>query len=206
MKKLLALLITVVMLFSAFGLSVSAEEIEVTDDFLGAVRLDYNNLEIQKEDIHIEYMVAFPYSSEKYLVKYSVDGYAYSCDMVNIGLGNYIITTDRPTPVVYFNGKMFELEDAYDNYILTDRDLEYLYSEQLIDIEKTKITYDLQCEVRHFEDDEFVNVMFELEGSDRNLSDYDNWIDDVHGTIEKLDAYFEELHLILLEDVLADFE
>lgn len=184
MKKIVCLLLALVMTLSVSVVAVSAQETEISDDFLNAVRLEYNNEKIQKDDIYLYFMELI--SQDNYLVKYSVNGYGYTCDIVDIKVGAYVLNTARPTPVVYTNGVVYEIADAYEQGVLSDDDLYIMSTFDKINMVKSKITQALQYEMIGHKDDEFINVRFSLDG-DENTSD-------------------EELHQRLLTEVFAEIE
>lgn len=204
MKKLLALLLTVVMLFSCASVTAFALYDEVTDDFLPAVRVNYNNDKIEKNEVIIYYLKEL--GENKYVTKYAVSGYGYTCDMVTIEVGDYIIETSRPELVIYANGTMYGVVDAYEKGIIDDDDLDYMCTCDEIQIHKPKLTKELRHVRYDSSPDDLVYVRFELEGSEKYVDDYENWTDDISGAFDKLYAYYETLHQRLLAEVLKDFD
>lgn len=203
MKKLLSLLLTFAILLSCASFSAFALYEEVTDDFLNAVRVYYDNDEIDKNRILILYLIEL--GEDKYITHFDA-GYAHTDDMLSINVGDYIIESSRPAPVIYADKIMYDLEDAYEKGIVDDSDLDYLLTCDEIDIRKPKLTKELREVKFNSSPDDLVYVRFELVGSDKWIDDYENWIDDVSGTIEKLNAHYESLHQKLLAEVLKDYE
>lgn len=204
MKKLLSMVLVVLMFSSLAVLSVTAEEVEITDDFLNAVREEYSDETIQKDEIYIEYMKDL--GNNTYLVKYGAGDYAYPDDMVEIGLGSYTLTTSRPVPVLYAFGKMYDLEYAYENMLIGDRELQMMLTFEELHMEKTKITKELKHAKYGYQDEDYIFVRFTLDGSEKWIDDYENYIDDISGSYEKLKAHYEELHQRLLSEVLNGYE
>ncbi len=148
------------------GLIVNGEM--VGNAFVKAVRAQYNNNKIQKEDINIDFMNII--CEGKYLTKYTVKNYGYTCDMVDIEVGDYVINTARPEPVVYANGVIYDIADAYEQGILSDDDLYIMSTYDELDMVKAKITQELQYEIGRYESDEVVNIRFELNEEDTENS------------------------------------
>lgn len=91
--------------------------------------------EITEDEVWIEYMYTF--SEDKYLVRYYYSGLAYPCEVVCVQLGDYELTlSSLPMPVVYTNGKTYELEQAYKSGIITEADLETMTKFRNVDFEK----------------------------------------------------------------------
>ncbi len=204
MKKIIALFLLVVMILSIAVITVSAQDTQISDEFLNAVRVDYGNEEINKEDIHIRFMKLI--SDDKYIVKYSVSGYAYRSDMVDIEVGGYVLNTNRPEPVIYKNGVIYEIQNAYEQGVINDDDLYTMSTFEQLNMVRSKITKELQDKMRRYESDEFVAVRFTLDGSDKYIGDIPNWIEDISGAVAQLNEHYENLHKQLLSEVLADFE
>ena len=137
MKKILALLLTLVILCSCASISAFALYDEVTDEFLEAVRVEYDNDKIEKNAVLIYYMKEL--SENKYVTQYAVSGYMYTCDMVNIVVGNYIIESARPEPVIFADGTMYEMVDAYEKGIINDDDLFLMSTFDEIDMISLKV-------------------------------------------------------------------
>ena len=169
MKKMLALLLVITMLFSVAVVSASAQSVNITDEFLRAVQYEYDNYSITKDDIDVIYMLSF--DKNRYIVKYDVNGYMYTDDMFEVGLKNYILTSSRPEPELFYHGKLYNLEYAYDNYMLSDRDLQTMYEFKPLNMEKTKIHLELLHAMGSHTDDEYINVRFEVVGSEKGIGD-----------------------------------
>ncbi len=204
MKKLLALLLIVVMIFSVFSITVSAEQIEITDAFVNAVQKEHPHTLVEKEDINIYYM--YELTSDVFLVKYYLSGLMYPDDMVEITMGNYVVTSSRPEPVVYAFGVFFDLDEAYEYSIIGEKELELMCELPKLNIKKVKIQPELIYEAVNYKDDEFINVRFTLVGSEKELTDIEGWGADFSSASVKLREFYESLHQSLLNDVLKNFD
>lgn len=204
MKKLLSFMLSFILVFSVAVMPANAKSVEVTDGFLNAVREEYDDDSIEKDDIYIMYMEDFKDGS--YLVKYSVGDCVYPDDMLEIGLENYILTTSRPAPVLYEFGRIYDLEYAFQNGLLADRHLEMMLTFDWFYMEETKVTKELKDAKDSYNDEDIMFVRFTLDGGEKQIDDYENWIDDVSGTIEKLKAHYEQLHQKLISEVLNGYE
>ncbi len=152
--------------------------------FVKAVRAQYNNEKIQKEDINIEFMNLI--CEDKYLTKYTVKNYGYTCEMVDIEVGDYVINTACPEPVVYTNGVIYDVADAYEQGVLSDDDLYIMSAFEEIDMVRAKITQELQYEMGRYDSDDIVNIRFELNEEDVDNS-HQKLIDTVFADIEYTD-------------------
>ncbi len=204
MKKILSLLLVATMILSVGAITVSAENTQISDEFLNAVRYEYDNYSIEKDDIYVEKMLSF--EKERFVVQYSVEGCAYTDDMCVMGLSKYILESSRPEPVLYYYGKLYDLEYACDNHILSDRELLAMYESGLFDMEKTKIHLDLLDAMGASNSDKYINVRFEVVGYDKYIGDIENWMDDIAAAGEKLEAHYEEIHQKLINEVLKDID
>lgn len=102
---------------------VEQKPIEVSDELLSAARVDYHNDEIEKDDIHISDLQII--SDTIQFVRFTVGGYAYTCDVVNQYIGDYgFCTPQRPLPQVLCDGVLYELKDAYEQGVVNDDDLD----------------------------------------------------------------------------------
>ena len=72
MKKLVSLLLVVILVCTSI-ICVNAEGFEITDEFLNAVREEYDNNKIEKDDINILKVLSF--DEYRHIVQYEVDGY-----------------------------------------------------------------------------------------------------------------------------------
>lgn len=171
-KRSICIILSAIML-ACLAPSVFAQttDPQISDEFLGAVRDEYNNQKIEKDDIHLLFMKLL--SEDKYLANYSVSDYGYTCDMVDIEVGGYVLNTARPEPVVYANSAIYDIADAYEQGILSDDDLYTMSTFDELNMVKSKITSELQYEMGRYESDEFVNIRFEL-------SEYEADADSLH--------------------------
>lgn len=205
MKKLLALILALVLISGVSVVAVTAEEYEISDDFLNAVRAEYDDNEITKDDIYLEYM--YDLGNGIFLVKYGVGDYAYPDDMLEFGLGSYIIETSRPEPQIYFNNRLFSLEDAYDYNIITERELEKMTTLHGIYVKKTKVTLDLRNAKYSYKDEDYINVKFTLVGSEKTFFDfYEYGATSSAQAGELFRAYCDDLHNKFLNEVLSDVD
>lgn len=100
---------------------------EVSDELLSAVRVEYDNAEIEKYDICISDLIKI--SDNIYFVRYTVRDVMYTCDEVYQNIGDYVFSTpQRPLPQVLYDGVLYELKDAYDNGIVNDSDIDVIDS------------------------------------------------------------------------------
>ncbi|MBQ8860543.1 MAG: dockerin type I repeat-containing protein [Ruminococcus sp.] len=101
------------------------EIIAVSDELLEAVKVDYNNDSITKEDIHISDLETI--DETKKLVRFSVSNYGYTCDEVEQQIGDYILyVPQRPLPNILKDGVLYDIDDAYEKGIISDADLEII--------------------------------------------------------------------------------
>ena len=96
--------------------------------------VDTCEFEITEEDVRIEYMYTF--SQDKYLVRYFY-GLDYPQFEVNKQIGDYELKLGSPPlPIVYTNGTIYELEQAYESGTITDADLETMTKFRQVDFER----------------------------------------------------------------------
>ncbi len=174
MKKLVSLLLVISMMFSVSVICADAENadttqsVEITEAFLIAVRNHYRDKSIEKEDITIHSW----FNIERYydIVSYSVDGYEYTDDEIKVGLGEYILTSTRPEPVLFMLDRIFDLEYAWDHYVLDSNKVKAMYESGLYNMKESKIPLNLLNTMEESTDDEYIKVL---------LSVTDNRIDEV---------------------------
>ena len=207
MKKLVSLMLALVMVFSlttvAF-VNVSAKETDISDEIFNVIKNDHPKLELEKDDVNFRYIKEL--TDDKYLVKYTVSGLAYTDDVPHIDIGRYILISNRPLPEVYVNGVLYKLEFAYNNRILTDEDLELMDSFEELNFSKTKISQSLKSQSGLYDDDDYINVMFEVEGSEKTIEDIENWTEDIVGSMNELEAFYETLHERLVNETLKEYD
>lgn len=204
MKKVISIILFLVIALNVAGLSVLAQTAEISDSLLSAIRVKHSDQEIVKEDISVRFMKEL--SHDKYILKYTVSNYAYSCDVVDIYVGDYHISSSRPLPVIFMDGTLYEIEDAYDNGLLSESDLRTMSEFEELSMVKTVITEELMSAMGYYAKDDYINIRFEVQGFDKTIADIDGWIDDIRGAVAKLNEHYESLHQKLLKDVLADIE
>lgn len=204
MKKLLSLSLCVLILIGTFILPVSAQSIDISDEIFNVIKNDNPNHVSDKDDVDFRYIKEL--TGGKYLVRYTIADSCLSCDVPHIDIGRYIFISSRPLPEVYCDGKLYEIEEAYDIGKLTKEDLELMDSFSELDFEKTKISHELDVESRYGKQDDFIYVRFEVQGSDKNVTDIENWQNDIIGSYDIIKAYYEEIHKMLINQVLSGYE
>ncbi len=204
MKKLLALLLSVVMAMSVTVVSASAESVDINGKITDAIMAAYESYGVNKEDIDFSYIK--PLTQGKYLVKFSVADFSYPCDIVHMDIGKYLLVSTRPLPEVYDGGVMYSLEKANKYRVLKDADLELMDTFEELNFSKTKTSQSLVQAMGICDDDDYINVKFELEGSFRDIDSFDNWHNDISGAYDKLVAFKESLHDKLINETLKDFD
>lgn len=99
--------------------------IKVTDEVLEAVRKEYNDDSITKEDISVS--IYSEYTDGRKLVRITVEGYDYTEDEVVKYIGDYeFYVPQRPEPQMLFDGILYDFDEAYNAGVLSDSDLEAL--------------------------------------------------------------------------------
>lgn len=191
MKKLVSLLL-VVILVSTSVICVNAEGFEITDEFLNAVREEYDNSKIEKDDIYIIKVLSF--DVYRHIVQYEVDGYEYPDDIYQEGFNNYILTSSRPEPVYYYFDRFMNLKQAHIDYFLRDENIDAMYNSGLFFMEKTKIHLDLLNAMDECSDDQYINVSVKMAGAE------------IKGTKEEQKAHYEALHNKLINEILKDVD
>ena len=129
-KKRVSIIIALILALSAFSVTASAkvsDEIcavsgEAEDTFIGYVKEQFAAYNITDSDINIEvFKVLY---NDMCLVRFTVNGFGYTTDMVTERIGRYVYDTGRPTAQI-FNGKqLFEISEAYKNGVIDDRALD----------------------------------------------------------------------------------
>lgn len=204
MKKLLALLLAVTMLCSIAVISVSAGNVELSDELFDAI-VEFNNYkDVEKSDISLYYCDLI--SDDKYLVKFNHKMAGVPGAMKYIEVGNYVLFTNHPIPVIFAKGAIYEIEDAFEKGVIDNNDLYIMSSFPQLNMVRNKITKDLQNDMRRYDEDEYVTVRFLVKGSDTQITDIKNWEQDIKGSMEKLDEYFEVLHDELVNYVLKGID
>lgn len=205
MKKLFSFLLCVMIIMSVVVVPAHAETLKITDQFLSAVRDEHHDNSIQLDDIHI--MCMGDLKNGTYLVKYGVGDGIYTDDMVEIGLGNYTLSTSRPVPVVYAFGKLFDLEYAYENGIIGNNELEIMLTFDWFYMKRIKITKQLNDARSDYQDDDYIFVRFTLDGSEKELFDfYEYGVVSSQEASKLYKAYCDNLHEKLINEVLKDVE
>ena len=191
MKKLVSLLLVFILACTSV-ICVNAEGFEITDEFLNAVREEYDNSKIEKDDINI--ITAFSFDEYRHIVQYEVDGYEYPDDIYQEGFNNYILTSSRPEPVYYYIDRFINLKQAHIDYRLRDENIDAMYDSGLFSMEKTKIHLDLLNAMDECSDDQYINVSVEMAGAE------------IKGTKEEQKAHYEALHNKLINEILKDVD
>ncbi|MBQ2971166.1 MAG: hypothetical protein IJE16_01295 [Ruminococcus sp.] len=118
------------------------EVIAVSDEMLEAVKEDYNNDSISKEDIHITDHETI--DETKKLVRFFVSNYGYTCDVVEQRIGDYLLyVPQRPLPQILKEAVLYDLDEAYESGIIDDEDLRKIswYSSKHFRLEKYEEIY-----------------------------------------------------------------
>ncbi len=205
MKKILALLLTFVMIMSVALLSVSAENTDISSEIFNVIKEEHKPyFELEKDDVNFSYIKQL--TGENYLVRYTISELSYTDDMVRVDIGRYILESSRPLPEIYYNGKLYGIEEAYERRIIIEQDLEIMDTFEGIDFEKVKIPEALRQAMFFCDDDDFIYVRFEVEGSDKEVTDFENWDDDILGSLDKLEQYYDSVHEKLVNEILKDFD
>ncbi len=207
MKKIVSLMLILTMILSLNTVSLfnaSAATTDISDKIFNTIRDSHSNFEIEKDDVSFKYIKEL--TGNKYLVRYTVSCLAYSCDVPRIDIGRYILISSRPLPEVYVNGRLYHLEDAYEGGILTDEDLELMDTFKELDFSKTKISHSLKSKSGSSGGGEYVNVMFEVEGSEKTIEDIENWTEDIVGSMNELEAFYDTLHERLINETLSEYD
>ncbi len=160
MKKILALILAFVVLLSVCVIGANAENSAIEKEIINLIvkeNLKYNI--ITPEDVHISYCLKL--DDDKYIVRHSESCYAYSCDVVEIPLGNYnLIVHQRPIPEIYFGGVLYDIEHAYEQGIINDNDLHTMSTfDEIVDMTINKISDKQQGTIHYSENPE--PVLFE---------------------------------------------
>ncbi len=205
MKKFLALIIAITLILGATAVSASAQQFEISDELFSAIKAEFpSHFELTKDGIGIIFMREI--SQGKYVLKYHVDGVAYPDDMLEIYAGGYTITTSRPEPVIFAYKRLTDIDDAYKQGVINDNDLKIMATFEELDMVRTKTTPELEEEIRHLGSDEYINVLFKLEGFDKTVIGFREPDEDYWSALEKLNAHYENLHKQLTDEVLKDIE
>ncbi len=204
MKKVLSVFLAFVMLLSVMAMSVSAQSKDISDEIFNVIKLDVGGVEITKDDVNFEYIKKL--SSEKYLVRYTVNGFSYPSDYVYMDIGVYIFGSSRPLPELYFMGKLWDIDEAYDKGWLTVKDLELMDTFTELNFGKTKVAHKLDEQSRHGDPDEYVYANFIVQGSEKTM--YDFKVDGMSYSeaFEKQREFFVEIHNKLINETLKDYD
>ena len=204
MKKLLAVLLTIVMVLSSVTFTAFAATVEVSDELYEAIVAYKNYKDLEKSDISLYYCDHI--ADDKYLVKYSFKNSAVSCDMVLMEVGDYRLYSSRPLPMIFADGAIYGVEEAFEKGVLSNSDLRIMSGFPQLNMVHNKITWDLQDDLGYYEMDDYVNIRFEVQGSEKKIGDIENWVNDVSGANKKLMAHYEEIHQKLVDEVLRDID
>ncbi len=210
MKKILSLLLVISMLFSVAVICVNAENsdttqpAEISDAFLSAVQKHYKDYSIEKDDITI--LKWLNLQDHMDFVQFELKGYSYSDEVYEIGFGNYILTESGPEPVMFMLDRILDMDYVSVHGMLSTRYLETMRDSGLFDIRESKIQLDLLNAMKESEDDDYIKVLFFVEGSNKTVSDFGNVFEDLDASIEKLYAHLESLHQKLVSEVLKDVD
>ncbi len=133
MKKILALILAFVVLLSVCVIGANAENSAIEKEIINLIVKENLKYNITPEDVYISYCLKL--DDDKYIVRHSESCFGYSCDVVEIPLGNYnLIVHQRPVPEIYTGGVLYDIEDAYEQGIINDNDLHTMSTFDEIDI------------------------------------------------------------------------
>lgn len=204
MKKIIALALVCIMIMSVTLISAHAQKVDIEGEIAGVVVAEYKDYDIKEEDVYFSYIN--PLTNGKFLVNYTVAGFNYSCDIVNLDIGKYILVSSRPLPQVYDGGILYSLEKAYKYGILKENDLELMDSFEELDFSKTKISSVLMNAMNLCDDDDYLYIKLELDGTNKELEDFDGWYDDISAAYDKLVVFQESLHDKLINETLKGYD
>lgn len=205
MKKLLSILLAIVMVMGIAVLPVSAQSTTIEDEIFSVIKEGHKpHLELEKGDVNFEYIKEL--TNEKYLIRYTVSGCSYPCDIPHVDIGRYLLISSRPLPEVYYNGQLYNIEKAYERGIIREQDLEIIDTFEELDFKKVKIPEELRQAMFICDDDDYIYIKFELKESYKDINDFENWEDDISGTLDKLEQYYDSVHEMLINELLKDFE
>lgn len=115
------------------------ESKQVSEELLNAIK-EYEN----KEDITVDDIILQLdniVSTNKHLVSYSIKNRLYRDDIVEIRVGVYKFRTGRPIPMIFTNGALYDVREAYETGVIDDFDLLSLSTFQNINFEKVELIY-----------------------------------------------------------------
>lgn len=115
------------------------ESKKVSEELLNAIKVHENKEDITADDItlRLDNIV----STDKHLVSYSINNRLHSADVVEIRVGEYKFTTGRPIPMIFTNGALYDVREAYETGVIDDFDLLSLSSFQNINFKKVELIY-----------------------------------------------------------------
>ena len=170
MKKIVSLLLAFAILLSmsVFSFSATSNEelyIEVTDELLEAVKIEFDDHKITKEDICITDLEVI--DETKQLVRYTVSDYGYTCEVVEQEIGDYLLyVPQRPLPQILIGSVLYDIKEAYENEILTDNDLATISTFQSDAYTFTKTGFTPPIEEPDIEANVFVDVSAVITGDE----------------------------------------
>lgn len=170
MKKIVSLLLAFAVLLSVSVCSFSATSnealyFEVTDELLEAVKVEFDDKEITKEDICITDLEVI--DETKQLVRYTVADYGDTCEVVEQEIGDYLLyVPQRPLPQILVGSVLYDIKEAYENEILTDNDLATISTFQSDAYTFTKTGFTSPIEEPDIEANVFVDVSAVITGDE----------------------------------------
>ncbi len=204
MKKLLAVFLIFVMLLSVMAMSVSAQSSDISDEIFNVIKTESTSVEITKDDVDFNYIKQL--TDNKYLVKYIMKQCVYPSVYGYMDIGWYVFGISPPLPEIYYKGNLYDVEEAYERGMLKQQDLELMDSFSELNFERTKVSYELDVNSSYGDPEEYIYVRIEVQGSDKDVVDFENWKDDISGTYDKLEAFQETLHERLINETLKDYD
>ncbi|MBQ7966211.1 MAG: hypothetical protein IJ331_09045 [Ruminococcus sp.] len=141
MQRVISIVLVFIMLVLGAVVSVSAEDLDISDELMNAIRELKNDETLSKDDFNLMY--SYEISKDKYLVRYSRRESASPCVVCEIVMGEYKMTIGQPPiPMILYNGKLYETKVAYDEGIIDYDDLEIMSTFEKVSVEKIGWSYE----------------------------------------------------------------
>lgn len=141
MKRVISIVLVFIMLVLGAVVSVSAEDLDISDELMKAIRELKNDETLSKDDFNLMY--SYEISKDKYLVRYYRKLSGSPCVVCEIVMGEYKMTIGQPPiPMILYNGKLYETKVAYDEGIIDYDDLEIMSTFEKVSVEKIGWSYE----------------------------------------------------------------
>ncbi len=139
MKKIVSLILVCIFVMSLIcTANVFAAESNTQDDIIEELINAICEIEDKHEYDDISLRFVYNINENKYLFEYSIRGRAYNCMITTTRLGEYKLRMSQPHPVVYINGVIYGIKEAYQKELLTNEDLEIMAACENIFLEKAE--------------------------------------------------------------------